>query len=194
MRHAALDIIRHEHHALASMLRSLSLLLAKSSRESEAPDFDVIRAMLLYIDEFPERLHHTKESQLLFPMLRAKAPDLSSVIDRLESDHASGERAIRELQHALLAFEVLGSSRRAEFKQALDRYVEFYLEHMRLEETALLPAALRCLTADDWASLDAAFTTNRDPLTGHEPEDVYRPLFEKILEIAPEPIGFGRPT
>jgi hypothetical protein len=31
------------------------------------PPFDVLRAMLFYIDEFPERLHHTKESELLFP-------------------------------------------------------------------------------------------------------------------------------
>jgi hypothetical protein len=35
------------------------------------PPFDVLRAMLFYIDEFPERLHHTKESELLFPKLRA---------------------------------------------------------------------------------------------------------------------------
>ena len=30
---------------------------------------------------------------------------------------------------------------------------------------------------DDWAELDAAFLANRDPLTGHEPTDLYRPLF-----------------
>jgi hemerythrin-like domain-containing protein len=28
--------------------------------------FDVLRAMLFYVDEFPERLHHPKESALLY--------------------------------------------------------------------------------------------------------------------------------
>jgi hemerythrin-like domain-containing protein len=66
MRTAALDVIRDEHQALAAMLRSLKMLLAKARRENAMPDFGVLRAMLFYVDEFPERLHHTKESELLF--------------------------------------------------------------------------------------------------------------------------------
>jgi len=74
MRHLALDVIRDEHQALAAMLRSLAMLLTHARREGTLPDFAVLRAMLFYVDEFPERLHHTKESQLLFPKLRDKAP------------------------------------------------------------------------------------------------------------------------
>ena len=70
MRHTALDVIHEEHQALAAMLRSMSMLLAQARREQSLPDFSVLRAMLFYVDEFPERLHHTKESQLLFPRLR----------------------------------------------------------------------------------------------------------------------------
>ena len=107
-----LEIIRDEHQALAAMLRSLSMLLAHARRHGAMPDFDVLRAMLFYIDEFPERLHHTKESELLFPRVRARVPALGPVLDRLDNDHALGETAIRELEHALLAFEVMGPSRR----------------------------------------------------------------------------------
>ncbi|HOY34246.1 MAG TPA: hemerythrin domain-containing protein, partial [Piscinibacter sp.] len=38
---------------------------------------------------------------------------------------------------------------------------------------------------------DTAFLANRDPLTGHEPTDLYRPLFTKIVQNAPAPIGLG---
>ena len=76
MRIPTLDIIQQEHQALTAMLRSLLMLLAHSRREQRAPDFSVLRAMLFYVDEFPERLHHTKESQLLFPKLRLRAPAL----------------------------------------------------------------------------------------------------------------------
>lgn len=186
-----LEIIRDEHQALAAMLRSLSMLLAHARRHGALPDFDVLRAMMFYIDEFPERLHHTKESELLFPVIRQRAPELAPVLDRLDADHARGEAAIRGLEHALLAFEVMGPSRREDFETAVQRYIGFYLEHMALEEESVIPTARAALTADDWQLLDAAFEANRDPLTGHEPADEYRALFRRIAMAAPAPIGLG---
>lgn len=186
-----LEIIRDEHQALAAMLRSLSMLLAHARRHGALPDFDVLRAMMFYIDEFPERLHHTKESELLFPVIRLRAPALAPVLDRLDADHDRGEAAIRDLEHALLAFEVMGPSRREDFEAAVQRYIGFYLEHMALEEESVLPAARAALSADDWMALDAAFEANRDPLTGHAPADEYRALFRRIAMAAPAPIGLG---
>lgn len=187
----SLAIIRDEHQALAAMLRSLSMLLAHARRHGALPDFDVLRAMLFYIDEFPERLHHTKESELLFPLLRQRAPALAPVLDQLDRDHAQGEAAVRELEHALLAFEVMGPSRRDAFEASAQRYIGFYLTHMALEESHVLPAAREALCAEDWLALDAAFEANRDPLTGHEPADEYRALFRRIAMAAPAPIGLG---
>ena len=191
MRHLALDVIRDEHQALAAMLRSLSMLLQHARREGKMPPFDVLRAMMFYIDEFPERLHHTKESELLFPKLRQRAPELVPVLDRLDRDHAAGEKAIRDLEHAMLGFEVMGESRRDAFEKSVERYIENYLAHMACEEHDIIPTAKRVFTEDDWAELDAAFAANKDPLTGHEPEDGYRPLFRKIVNSAPAPIGLG---
>ena len=186
-----LEIIRDEHQALAAMLRSLSMMLGHARRHGAMPDFDVLRAMLFYIDEFPERLHHPKESGLLFPLVRARAPALAGVLDRLDADHARGEQAIRDLEHQMLAFEVMGPSRREAFEQAVQRYVGFYLEHMALEEGEVLPAARAALAPGDWLALDAAFEANRDPLTGHEPATDFRELFHRIAMAAPAPIGLG---
>jgi len=191
MSHATLTIIRDEHQALAAMLRSLSMLLAEHRRKGVPPDFGVLRAMLLYVDEFPEKLHHTKESELLFPMLRSRSAEAADVLDKLDHDHAQGEKAIRDLEHDLLAYEVLGGDRAASFEKSVNRYIDFYLAHMGIEETQILPLAQRVLTDGDWAELDAAFMKNRDPLTGHEPDDVYRPLFSRIVMSAPAPIGLG---
>jgi hemerythrin-like domain-containing protein len=191
MRHPALDVIRGEHQALAAMLRSLTMLLAQARRAKVLPDFEALRAMLFYVDEFPERLHHTKESVMLFPKVRELAPELAPVLDRLENEHARGERAIRELQRALLAFEVLGEPRRAVFEEAVQQYVAFYLEHMAVEEDQILPAAQRLLDDADWAKVDAAFTANRDPLAGHAPDQEYARLFRLIVAHAPASIGLG---
>lgn len=188
---AALKVIRDEHAALAAVLRSMRMLLAEHRRRGSAPDFGLLRAMLLYVDEFPEKLHHAKESDLLFPLLRARSPEAAETLDRLDAEHGRGEAAIRALEHDLLAWEVLGESRRAAFEQALDRYVEFYMAHMSLEETQVLPLAQRVLTAADWASIDGAFLANRDPLTGHSPSPEFRPLFTRIVNTVPAPIGLG---
>src|SRR5688572_33508356 len=104
----ATQIIRDEHGALSAMLRSLAMMIDQGPGDAPERFFDVLRAMLFYIDEFPERRHHPKESNLLFPKLARRQPDLMPVIQRLEADHMGGERRVRDLQHLLLAWEPLG--------------------------------------------------------------------------------------
>jgi hemerythrin-like domain-containing protein len=191
MTHKAMEIIHGEHAALAAVLRSIPMLLAQHRRDGTMPDFAVLRAMLFYVDEFPEKRHHRKESDLLFPKLRARTPAHRDVLDHLDLDHARGEMRIRELEHALLAFEMLGESRRAQFEETAARYVDFYLEHMAIEEREILPLAQRTLTDQDWAELDEAFSANRDPMTGAEPEAEYARLFTRIVNIVPAPLGLG---
>ena len=191
MTHATIRIIREEHAALSAMLRSILLLLAQHRRQGTLPDFAALRAMLFYVDEFPEKRHHRKETELLFPKLRARTPLSRDMLDHHDGDHASGERSIRDLEHALLGFEMMGEPRRQAFEEAAERYVSFYLAHMAMEEQQILPLAEQVLTVDDWADLDEAFSANRDPLTGHEPEADYRALFTRIVNMVPAPIGLG---
>lgn len=191
MSHLTIRIIREEHAALAAMLRSIPMLLAQHRRRGTLPDFGALRAMIFYIDEFPEKRHHRRESELLFPKLRARTPLARRLLDQLDEEHAFGERNIRELEHALLGFEMLGEPRREAFERTAERYVQFYLAHMAKEETEILPLAERVLTPPDWDELDAAFASNRDPLTGHEPETDYRALFTRIVNAVPAPIGLA---
>jgi len=190
--HESLSIIRDEHQALAAMLRSLQMLVRIGPESDPARFFVTVRAMLYYIDEYPERLHHPKETELLFPKVLAKVPSVQPAIERLDREHAKGEAAVRELQHLLMGWEFLGDTRREDFVEALERYVAFYSDHMRLEESEILPAAEQHLSDDEWADLDRAFAANQDPLTGkHPPSELYAALFKRIIDHAPEPFGFG---
>lgn len=191
MTRSFLQIIRDEHSAVSAVLRSLLQLLERGPDDESERFFDVLRAMLFYIDEFPERRHHPKESDLLFPKLARVAPQLMSVIRKLEDDHLSGEHRVRELQHLLLAWELLGDSRRPAFEQAARKYVEFYLNHMRTEETELLPVAQRELGEADRKQLDAAFQTHGDPLASGDHDPIYDRLFTRIVMRTPAPIGVG---
>ena len=192
----AVRVIRAEHDALAAMLRTLPLLLDAHRHAGTTPDFGALRAMLFYVDEFPERLHHKKESELLFPRLRALAPALRETLDDLDADHAQGERAIRELQHSLLAWEQMGESRRDKFEQQLRVYSARYLRHMKREETEILPFAAAVFSDGDWAELDEAFGSHQDPLAprpGQPVDATYAPLRQRILAALPAPLGWGPP-
>jgi hemerythrin-like domain-containing protein len=187
----ALQIIHEEHAAVAAMLRSLSLMVDRGPEAKPQRFFEVVRAMLFYIDEFPERRHHPNESAHLFPLLLQGAPELRPVIEQLQRDHDSGEQRVRALQHLLVAWEILGESRREAFTAALKDYVRFYLSHMRVEETELLPVARRLLSAGQRQTLDAVFVEQRDPLAGGERLAEFDQLFSRIVQMAPAPIGVG---
>ena len=187
----ALRIIRDEHVAVAAMLRSLEMLVLRGRGLHPEKFFDTVRSMLFYLDEFPQRRHHRHESALLFPPLARCAPELNPVIDRLQIDHAAGESRVRELQHLLLGWEILGVTRKQAFCDALHDYVRFYLEHMQIEETQLLPTAQAKFTPQDWAKLDAAFEADQDPLAGGKLDPIYDELFTRIVMKAPAPIGVG---
>jgi hemerythrin-like domain-containing protein len=192
MDHTALRIIRDEHAALSAMLRSMLMLIDRGPADEPETFFNVLRAMLFYIDEFPERLHHPKESDLLFPKVVRVAPETMAAVERLERDHMSGEQNVRNLQHELTAWELLGDGRRPGFEAAARKYVAFYLDHMRLEESVILPAAEKGLGSADWLELDAAFATNCDPLAGPKPSGAaFERLFTRIVTKAPAPIGLG---
>jgi hemerythrin-like domain-containing protein len=191
-RHSALQTIRDEHASLAAMLQSMRLMVEKGPSDDHRQFFNVLRAMLFYIDEFPERLHHPKESNLLFPKVVKLAPKTMGAVDKLERDHMRSEKAARDLQHMLLAWELLGPGRRAAFEEAMGQYIDAYLEHMNLEENVILPEAERCFSEEDWKLLDAAFAENADPLTGqYRPTETYEKLFTLIVTRAPSPIGLG---
>jgi hemerythrin-like domain-containing protein len=192
MTHTTLRIILDEHASLSAMLRSMLMMLDRGPEDDPEKFFNVLRAMLFYIDEFPEKQHHPKESNLLFPKVVRVAPDTMATVERLEREHMNGEVAVRDLQHQLLAWELLGDTHRAAFEEATRRYASFYLEHMRLEEAVILPAAHRGLSPADWDELDAAFGANRDPLHPANAQDpAYDRLFTRIVMKAPSPIGLG---
>jgi len=146
--------------------------------------------MIYYIDAFPERLHHPKEDDFLFALLAVSAPEARPLIEELCAEHAAGKRLIRELEAALIAFEVNGRSSLPAFADAVDAYARFHWDHMRKEEARLLPLAERHLTEADWQAIDEAFAGNEDPVADLR-EASFDRLYQRIVSLAPDPVGLG---
>lgn len=188
----ALNVIRDEHRTLAAVLHGLRYLVEEVREGRFRPDFDVLRAMVHYIDTFPEKLHHPKEDRYLFARLRQRTTLANSALDQLEAEHIYGAKLIRDLEQALLRWEMGGERDFAAFADEVERYADFHWRHMRREEEVVLPLAERALSDDDWREIDAAFAGNADPLIAKDVDKDFQRLFKRIVNIAPPPIGVGR--
>jgi hemerythrin-like domain-containing protein len=187
----SLNVIRAEHRALAAIIHGLHYLVEQIRKGGPKPDFKVFRAMVYYIDTFPEKLHHPKEDRYLFRMLHERTQEANSVLESLEAQHIRGAALIRELEQALLRWEAGGDAFFPEFVRQVEHYSDFHWKHMREEEDFVLPLAERVLTAEDWKEIDAAFAGNADPLVGNDLQKDFNKLFSQIVSLAPPPIGVG---
>jgi hemerythrin-like domain-containing protein len=68
----ALNTIRAEHRTLAAVIHNLKDLLAEVHAQRMKVDFPLLWSMVYYIDAFPDRLHHPKEDEWLFRLLRQR--------------------------------------------------------------------------------------------------------------------------
>jgi hemerythrin-like domain-containing protein len=187
----AIRVIQEEHDQLAAVIKGMQHFLRAIDKGGKAPDPKVFRAMLLYIIDYPEKVHHPKEDQYLFARLRQRTDQVNQALDALEAEHAQGEAQVKALQHALTRYEFEGAAAFRNFFTLVENYASFYFNHMRIEESVILPAACQYLTADDWTMIDAQFAANQDaPAKGEAKENLDK-LFSLIANITPAPIGLG---
>jgi len=187
----AIRIIREEHQALAAVLHGLLYTVREIRKYQLQPDFELLGAMIYYIDTFPERLHHPKEDAWLFRLLRLRHPPARALLERLESEHRAGGAKLRQLEQALIRYQQGGRGEFAVFAAAVEAFVAFERSHMRSEESEVIPLAQKYLIPADWQEIDAAFLDNKDPLLGEAARDDFQALFRRIVNLAPPPIGVG---
>jgi len=186
----AIQTIKDEHRSISAVLHGLRYLARQLTESPVQPDFAVFRAMIRYIDEFPERLHHPKEEKYLFARLLERFPEVAELAGELHEEHAMGAQLIRDLEKSLGYFEENTPAGAPTFRAAVEAYSDFHWKHMRKEEDQLLPLAEQHLTEEDWEAIAAAFKDNVDPIAG-VPQKEFEELFSRIALIAPAPIGFG---
>jgi branched-chain amino acid transport system ATP-binding protein len=188
----SIRILKSEHRSIAALLSGLRHLANMAQDARIKPEWPVFHAMVRYIDEYPERLHHPKEDEHLFARLANRAPEARKLVERLKAEHVEGAKLIRELERRLGFFEASWPEGGDEFLRAVNAYADFHWKHMRAEEIELLPLAEKHLTPDDWRAIDRAFSANEDPIAQIEERD-FQKLYSRIANLAPSPVGLGDP-
>ena len=184
-----IDIIHSEHQALAAVLQALRFVVDEIRSGRMAPDFRLLAAMVDYITQVPEKVHHPKEDKYLFPVLRRRSPKAGQLIAALEQQHDEGNRMTAALLQALVHYQSTRAAGFAAFDTLVQRYLDFNWKHLRQEESELLPLARAALSDADWSELDAAFSVNVAPYAGADGE--FAELFHTIVNMTPAPYGLG---
>lgn len=186
-----LNIIRDEHRSIAAILHGMEYLVQGIRARRKKVDPRVFNAMLYYLDTFSERMHHPKEDTYLFKAMRERSAEAGPHVADLEEDHARGEDALRRLAQCLIRYQEGGEREFPAFEREVENFVRNYRDHMRKEEDVVFPLAERLLSASDWQAIDRAFEENRDPLAGERDTRDFEKLFDRIVTLAPPPIGVG---
>lgn len=190
----ALSIIRDEHRTIAAILHGMEYLVREVHAHRKKVDPRVFHAMLYYLDTFAQRVHHPKEDQYLFGLMKQRSEEAARLIAQLETEHAAGEEVLRRLAQAMIRYEEGGEKEFPGFEREVSNFVEGYRNHIRKEEEQLFPLALGLLTPLDWVMVDAAMEEHTDPLAAAREEENFDRLFNHIVSIAPPPVGVGPPA
>jgi hemerythrin-like domain-containing protein len=187
----ALRIIQDEHQSLAAILHAVRYMLKEIGGGRLEPDFKLLRAMVHYLDEYPEKRHHPKEDEYLFAMLKRKTDEGADALARLEREHAAGDARIKALEAAMHRYASGERDGYDGFVQAFEAFADFYRNHMMLEEREVLPLCRKYFTEADWEEVAAGFRQNNDPMGGTREGEDFGRIFSKLVASAPPPIGLG---
>lgn len=191
MNHEAIHIIKAEHRSLAAVLNAAEYIRAEICANRMVPNVSLLWAIIRYIEEFPETLHHPKEDDFLFSRLKSRTHAADALITTLNQEHQEGKERIQTLRAALTRFErnIEGGSEL--FFCTLEAFIQFHFHHMTMEERDIFPLAELHLSQQDWQEIAAAFRDNQDPLFGEVKLEYFRELFHQIVQLTPAPIGLA---
>jgi len=185
----ALTLISQEHSNMWRLATTLDQVA--SDMQAGGPlESAFFEAALDYISQFVDRMHHPKEDEFLFRLLRLRSTEAADILDALEADHAQGPENLAQLR-AKLAAAAQGQLPVAALAVAIQQYTDGLKRHIKTEEKQVLPLARKALLPQDWAEIDQAFRTHSDPVFGDQAKAEFRELFHRIASLAPDSVGLG---
>ncbi|MBK8120840.1 MAG: ATP-binding cassette domain-containing protein [Sulfuritalea sp.] len=187
----ALQIISNEHRSMWQLTVVLDELRKQLGNPRQKPDSDLFNLILDYIEQYVERVHEPKEEAFLYKAVMERTSEGNEMIAEFQREHASTPEVVARLRSQLKSLVRDYPAGVAEFQAALEEYISMMRRHILREESDLFPLARKILTDRDWDGINTAFADSEDPLFGERVRAEFRSLMSRIVNQAPEPIGFG---
>lgn len=182
---SAIGVIQDEHRSLSVVIHSMQHYVKDCLSRAAAPNFRLLRAMIHYVHAFPEMLHHPKENDHLFRLLRQRTAEFNDLLDVQMEQHEKDPALVAMMETHLARWENGDDSSAEQFAESVNRFAEATWVHMGMEESIILPAAVTHLERSDWQEIAEAFSKNGDPRFTDESAQDIQALFKRIVNLAP---------
>ena len=167
-------LVEHDH-----ILRKLSLLELQylDLCRGKIPDYSLMRSIIVYIQEYPEKIHHPLEDMIFSILLKRK--DDVDFVQELITEHTQLEVVTRKLRESLESLSS-GTVSKEELKQQLSEFLVGQRRHIYREETDVYPLIQSVLTKEDWQQLHSAVPVLDEPMFGRRTREDYERLYREI--------------
>lgn len=184
----------HDEHGYIGKLRSAMFEeVSRSSRRGEL-DVALIRDMMRYLMEFPDKHHHPLEDRIFEKLLAQRSSARSDVLE-LMAEHKDLAAESQYLYHKLNAIHRGDEKLQPHMlRSTIEAFLVFYAEHVKREEAIVFPAAEKQLSAADWRDIAETFQAVDDPVFESGKRGDFAPLRARIengLDVAVAGITFA---
>ena len=159
-----LDELHRDHQRFGRILTALDAWTAQGE-QYDPQAIDRVGAMVEYLNEYPETMHHPLEDRV-FELLLVRSlsnEDRAAVIENA-AQHQALQTRTRQLVsrwESAISAEAWAPGMLIEDAK---HYAQAQFQHMNFEEATIFPIAEREFSVEDWASIEAAERLTHDPL------------------------------
>ena len=175
-----IEILLEEHRNIEKLLHVLEQELDVFDR-TELPDYEILRTIVEYFQDYPESYHHPKED-IVFEKLKLRDPSAVARIGDVETEHQLETQRLRRFAQAINDILAGREYPRRSFHNVVRDFIDHQRQHMHKEEQLLYPAAIKGLRAEDWVEIDARLNNKKDPLFDRVAEKEFDALRQTILQ------------
>lgn len=171
-------LVEHDH-----ILRKLNLLELQylDLCRGKTPDYSLMRSIIVYIQEYPEQIHHPLED-MIFSILLERCEDVGFVENQI-AEHTQLEVVTRSLKESL-ELVMSGVISKDELKIKLSEFIILQRQHIYIEESKVYPLVQSVLTKDDWERFENVLPVLDEPMFGRRTREDYERLYREIEDMS----------
>jgi len=167
-----------DHDHIRKTLNLLEMLFLDLCR-SRAPDYPMMLSIVVYIQEYPERVHHPLEDAV-FSILIDRGIEEAKHVRKMIKDHNELEIITRKLRESLESYTSGKLTNEVDLKRELMTFLSRQRQHLYVEEVKLYPLIKNLVTKQDWAGIESMVPRMDDPVFGERTRNDYERLSREI--------------
>lgn len=153
----ATRVLRGEHQSIREALNFAEGVSIKIERGEQAPP-EVLSKVMDFIRLFVDRCHHSKEEDVLFPMLESKGVSTTNgPLGVMLMEHDRARALIQEMSEAAEAYKANDGAAGAQWARAAWDYSGLMQEHFGKEEEILFRMADNALDSEEQGAMVIEF-------------------------------------